>query len=58
MKQKTSKNFALVIDILQDVGNYTRSESERIAIKLFKESKSTGIAVDVLLADLMFQEDN
>ena len=57
MKQKTSKNFALVIDILQDVGNYTRSESERIANKLFKESKSTGKPVDKLLADLIYKEN-
>lgn len=56
MKLKTTKNFELVIDILQDVGNYTRSESERIAIKLFKESKSTGGAVDKLLADLIYKK--
>lgn len=58
MKLKTTKNFALVIDILQDVGNYTRSESERIANKLFNESKSTGEPVDKLLAELIIQEDN
>lgn len=58
MKQKTSKNFALVIDILQDVGNYTRSESEKIAVNLFKDSKRIGVPVDKLLADLIYKEDN
>jgi len=58
MKLKTTKNFALVIDILQDVGNYTRNESEKIANKLFEESKSTGKPVDKLLADLIYKEDN
>lgn len=35
MKRRTYRNFLLVMDILQDVKHYTKSESERIARQIF-----------------------
>lgn len=36
MKRKTYRNFLLVMGILQDVKHYTRTESERLARKVFE----------------------
>lgn len=35
MKRRTYRNFLLVMDILQDVKHYTKSEAERIARQIF-----------------------
>lgn len=35
MKRRTYWNFMLVVDILQDVKHYTKSESERLARQVF-----------------------
>lgn len=35
MKRRTYWNFMLVMDILQDVKHYTKSESERLARQVF-----------------------
>lgn len=35
MKKRTYKNFMLVMDILQDVKHYTKSEAERLARQVF-----------------------
>ena len=37
MKRKTYKNFCLVMDILQDVKHYTKSEAERLTRKVFEQ---------------------
>ena len=37
MKRKTYKNFCLVMEILQDVKHYTKSEAERLAHKVFDQ---------------------
>lgn len=35
MKRRTYRNFMLVMDILQDVKHYTKSEAEPIARQIF-----------------------
>lgn len=35
MKRRTYRNFMLVMEILQDVKHYTKSEAERIARQIF-----------------------
>lgn len=40
MKRKTYKNFMLVMDILQDVKHYTKSEAERLARQVFDECEA------------------
>ena len=40
MKRRTIRNFMLVMDILQDVKHYTRSESERLARQVFDECEA------------------
>lgn len=57
VRYKTTKNFMLVLDILQDVKHYSRGESERIARQIFKDAKASNKTVDSILAYIPTKEE-